>query len=169
MRESRIRLLVLYANYTDQMSYFDDWADALREYRRLRHHPGRYHSIRCPDEGQSSPRRSRCGCAVAFDQWGQHIPPPAIGLGACRNAGFHSSASWVTNSTCRASRLLRSDECSNRSALNGSQPSCSKRPVDICLAISSRAAWYQYLMRSIHRCSSRKATSLAGRSILARV
>jgi hypothetical protein len=33
MRESRIRLLVLYANYTDQMSYFDDWADALREYR----------------------------------------------------------------------------------------------------------------------------------------
>ena len=33
MRESRIRLLVLYANYTDQMSYFDDWPDALREHR----------------------------------------------------------------------------------------------------------------------------------------
>src|SRR5262245_4802265 len=33
MRESRIRLLVLYANYTDQMSYFDDWSDALREHR----------------------------------------------------------------------------------------------------------------------------------------
>jgi Glycosyl transferases group 1 len=33
MRESRIRLLVLYANYTDQMSYFGDWSDALREHR----------------------------------------------------------------------------------------------------------------------------------------
>jgi hypothetical protein len=35
MRESRMRVLVLYANYTDQMSYFDDWADALREYRNF--------------------------------------------------------------------------------------------------------------------------------------
>src|SRR5215831_21177000 len=32
MRESRIRLLVLYANYTDEMSYFGDWSDALREH-----------------------------------------------------------------------------------------------------------------------------------------
>ena len=32
MYESRIRLLVLYANYSVHLSYFDDWLDALREY-----------------------------------------------------------------------------------------------------------------------------------------
>jgi Glycosyl transferases group 1 len=32
MRESRIRLLALYAQYTDTFSYFDDWLDAIREY-----------------------------------------------------------------------------------------------------------------------------------------
>lgn len=29
MRESRIKLLVLYASYTDRLSYYDDWLDAL--------------------------------------------------------------------------------------------------------------------------------------------
>lgn len=29
MRESQIRLLVLYASYTDRLSYYDDWLDAL--------------------------------------------------------------------------------------------------------------------------------------------
>lgn len=29
MRESKIRLLVLYASYTDRLSYYDDWLDAL--------------------------------------------------------------------------------------------------------------------------------------------
>ena len=33
MRESRIRLLVLYAQYTDSLSYFDDWLDAFRGYQ----------------------------------------------------------------------------------------------------------------------------------------
>ena len=33
MRASRIRLLVLYANYTNRMSYFGDWSDALLEHR----------------------------------------------------------------------------------------------------------------------------------------
>jgi hypothetical protein len=32
MRESRIRLLALYAQYTDKFSYFDDWLDAIRKY-----------------------------------------------------------------------------------------------------------------------------------------
>ena len=32
MRESRIRLLTLYANYTDKFSYFDDWLDAILQY-----------------------------------------------------------------------------------------------------------------------------------------
>ena len=32
MRESRIRLLTLYAQYTDKLSYFDDWLDAIRHY-----------------------------------------------------------------------------------------------------------------------------------------
>jgi Glycosyl transferases group 1 len=32
MRESRIRLLALYAQYTDKFSYFDDWLDALLQY-----------------------------------------------------------------------------------------------------------------------------------------
>ena len=32
MRESRIRLLTLYANYTDKFSYFDDWLDAVQQY-----------------------------------------------------------------------------------------------------------------------------------------
>ena len=32
MRESRIRLLTLYAQYTDKLSYFDDWLDAMRQY-----------------------------------------------------------------------------------------------------------------------------------------
>jgi Glycosyl transferases group 1 len=32
MRESRIRLLTLYAQYTDKLSYFDDWLDAVRQY-----------------------------------------------------------------------------------------------------------------------------------------
>jgi hypothetical protein len=32
MRESRIRVLTLCANYTTQLSYFDDWRDALRDY-----------------------------------------------------------------------------------------------------------------------------------------
>lgn len=30
--ESRIRVLVLHARYTDQLSYFDDWLDALKSY-----------------------------------------------------------------------------------------------------------------------------------------
>ncbi|MGI8526922.1 MAG: glycosyltransferase family protein [Pseudolabrys sp.] len=34
MRESRIRVLALHARYTDQISYFDDWLDALKA------HPG---------------------------------------------------------------------------------------------------------------------------------
>src|SRR5581483_10314462 len=34
MRESRIRLLVLHADYTAQLSYYDDWRDALKD------HPG---------------------------------------------------------------------------------------------------------------------------------
>jgi Glycosyl transferases group 1 len=32
MRESRIRLLTLYAQYTDKLSYFDDWLDSVRQY-----------------------------------------------------------------------------------------------------------------------------------------
>ena len=32
MRESRIRLLTLHAQYTDKLSYFDDWLDAVRQY-----------------------------------------------------------------------------------------------------------------------------------------
>ncbi len=32
MRESRIRLLILYAQYTDSLSYFDDWLDAFKDY-----------------------------------------------------------------------------------------------------------------------------------------
>jgi hypothetical protein len=32
MRESQIRLLALSADYTDQLSYFDDWSDALQTY-----------------------------------------------------------------------------------------------------------------------------------------
>lgn len=32
MKESRIRLLVLYANYTDRLSYYDDWFDAFSTY-----------------------------------------------------------------------------------------------------------------------------------------
>jgi spore maturation protein CgeB len=32
MRESRIRLLTLHAQYTDKLSYFDDWLDAIRQY-----------------------------------------------------------------------------------------------------------------------------------------
>jgi hypothetical protein len=32
MRESRIRLLTLFAQYTDKLSYFDDWLDAIRQY-----------------------------------------------------------------------------------------------------------------------------------------
>ena len=30
--ESRIRVLVLHARYTNQISYFDDWLDALKSY-----------------------------------------------------------------------------------------------------------------------------------------
>lgn len=30
MRESRMRVLVAYANYTDRLSYYDDWLDAFR-------------------------------------------------------------------------------------------------------------------------------------------
>lgn len=33
--ESRIRLLVLHARYTDQMSYFDDWLDALNTHSQF--------------------------------------------------------------------------------------------------------------------------------------
>jgi Glycosyl transferases group 1 len=32
MRESRIRLLTLHAQYTDKLSYFADWLDAIRQY-----------------------------------------------------------------------------------------------------------------------------------------
>jgi hypothetical protein len=32
MRESRIRILVLFARYTDKLAYFDDWLDALCQY-----------------------------------------------------------------------------------------------------------------------------------------
>lgn len=32
MRESAIRLLVVYAGYTDRLSYYDDWFDAFRDY-----------------------------------------------------------------------------------------------------------------------------------------
>jgi hypothetical protein len=30
LSESRIRVLVLYANYTDRLSYYDDWLDAFK-------------------------------------------------------------------------------------------------------------------------------------------
>jgi hypothetical protein len=55
MRESRIRLLALYAQYTDTFSYFDDWLDAIREY------PGfdvmhRYHSVGCKEAHQRAIR-----------------------------------------------------------------------------------------------------------------
>src|SRR5436309_4950670 len=32
MRESRIRLLTLYAQYTEKLSYFADWLDAIQQY-----------------------------------------------------------------------------------------------------------------------------------------
>jgi hypothetical protein len=35
MRESRIRLLVLHAQYTNRLSYNDDWLDAFRKYREF--------------------------------------------------------------------------------------------------------------------------------------
>src|ERR1700693_4960505 len=35
MRESRIRLLVLHAQYTNRLSYNDDWLDASRKYREF--------------------------------------------------------------------------------------------------------------------------------------
>src|ERR1700732_1183268 len=36
MRESAIRLLILYADYTDRLSYYDDWFDAFRAYPGFR-------------------------------------------------------------------------------------------------------------------------------------
>ena len=36
MRESRIRVLVLHSKYTNQISYYDDWLDALKSHRGFR-------------------------------------------------------------------------------------------------------------------------------------
>jgi hypothetical protein len=36
MRESAIRLLILYADYTDRLSYYDDWFDAFQAYPGFR-------------------------------------------------------------------------------------------------------------------------------------
>ena len=127
MRESRIRLLVLYAQYTTRLSYFDDWLHAFRTYPAFDVVDVDIASSEIATETANSvlSRRTPLSCSIPQmvtqrNIWSRLLRFSPIAECRC----FHSSA---MKSICPDRRSRRSGGYLAKSGPTGSRPKCLRR------------------------------------------